>query len=174
MLGVLTAVDDGTTFAITRPETIIGRSCDNPKADCLLRRDKLISREHLRIRVETAPTGAAAYQAGTMGVGPTVPGELQVSVVMCSCLCPADPINHSNPKVRLAMATTRRDMHSWKSTATARNTVTPSYDQMFSMRVPDRPEAEERTLCVEVRHDESSMGESRLKFSTLIWNYYIK
>ncbi len=154
----LRAVDDGSLFQITRPETIVGRNCDNPKADCLLRRDKLISREHLRIRVDTAPTGATAYQEKAMRVGPTVPGNLEVTVIMCAALCPADSISHSNPKVRVAMEPTSRELHGWKSTATARNTVHPSYEETIRLRMLDHPNQAERTLCLEVVHDESSVG----------------
>lgn len=154
----LRAVDDGSVFQITRPETIIGRNCDNPKADCLLRRDKLISREHLRIRVDTAPTGAAAYQEKSMRLGPTVPGDLEVTVVMCMALCPADPINHSNPKVRVAMGPASRELDGWKSTTTVRNTVNPSYEETIRLRVPAHPDQLERMLCLEVRHDEHSMA----------------
>lgn len=149
----LKAVDDGSLFHISRPETIVGRNCDKPTADCLLRRDKLISRQHLRIRVDTAPMGAAAYQDKAMRLGPTVPGDLEVTVVMCRALCPADPINLSNPQVRVAMEPSSRELRGWTSTATARNTVDPSYEETIRLRVPEHPDQSERMLCLEVRHD---------------------
>ena len=162
VLGTFTSSDDGSTFQITRPETVIGRTCADPKADCLLRADKQISRQHLKIRADTAPKGTAAYQNTTMRVGPPVRGELEVTVIMCMAVCPADNVNYSNPKVRLAMAIDNHDKHGWQNTQTARNTVSPSFDETFLLTVPAHPEPMERTLYLEVNHDESVVGEPKL------------
>ena len=159
VLGVLRSPDDGSEYALRRPETIIGRNCSNPLADCLLRADKLISRKHLRIRAEQ-DTGASRGHS-TMRLGPSVRGEVEVTVIMCSSLCPANRDTFSNPKVRLCLGSAAR-RHDWVSTNSAHQTTSPSFDQSFRLPLPAHPEPSERMLELEVRHDDSAVGESPL------------
>jgi hypothetical protein len=153
VLAKLKAVDDSSVFAIQREEIVIGRNCAHPVADCLLRPDRSVSRQHVRIFTEMG--AASSFSGTTLHAGPSVRGMLEITQIHCNALRSTRGDGISNPAIQFCMGTpasAQRDR--WHFSEHQSATVHPSFPDKFRLPVPAHPTQSECTLHLEVMHSD--------------------